>query len=160
MSWVRVRVFAPTMLLVALGGLPGCGGDELSRTDPRFATPERTVATLLAAHGAGGASQAELQERFVAQGGLTVVDREAYELCFADLGTPSGPALAQYVVGMIAAARDELRYETVDQHGYVVPRRGPRIVMRRGDDGAYRIMLAESVPEDARDGLTALEGSP
>jgi hypothetical protein len=58
---------------------------------------------------------------------------------------------------MIAAGRDELRYETVEQHGYVVPRRGPRIVLRRGDDGAYRIVLAESVPEDVQRSLTALE---
>lgn len=145
----RVSVLWSVVLLVACG--------EVTRTDPRFATPERTVATLLAAHGAAELSQAELTERFVSQGRLTVVDREAYELCFADPETPGAQGLAEYVVGMIAAGRDELRYETVEQHGYVIPRRGPRIVLRRGDDGAYRVVLAESVPEDVQRSLTALE---
>ncbi|HEY8430304.1 MAG TPA: hypothetical protein VIL20_18110 [Sandaracinaceae bacterium] len=134
----------------------GCG--ETSSADPRFATPERTVETLLEAHGAGEASEAELRAR-VAEGGLRVVDRELFARCFADLDQPAGPALASYVLGMIAAARDALRYETIADRGYVVPRDGVRIVMRRGSDGAYRIVLSESVPEDVQRTLRELEGA-
>lgn len=143
---------ALTLAVLALG----CG--EASHADPRFATPERTVETLLAAHGAGDASEGELQER-IASGGLAVVDRELHARCFADLDQPGGAAMASYVLGMLAAARDALRYETVADRGYVIPREGMRIVMQRGEDGAYRIVLADSVPEDVRRSVLELEGA-
>lgn len=141
-------------VLAALLAAVGCG--EASSTDPRFATPERTVDTLLAAHGAGEASAADLTAR-VAAGGLSVVDRELHARCFADLDQPGGEAMAGYVLGMIAAARDALRFETVGERGYVIPREGARVVMQRGADGAYRIVLAESVPEDVRRTVLELE---
>ncbi len=143
--------------LAALAAMMACG--EASGTDPRFATPERTVDTLLAAHGAGEASASELTAR-VAAGGLPVVDRELHARCFADLDQPGGEAMAGYVLGMIAAARDALRFETVGERGYVIPREGARVVMQRGADGAYRIVLAESVPEDVRRTVQQLEGAP
>lgn len=67
--------------------------------------------------------------------------------------------MASYVLGMLAAARDALRYETVADRGYVIPREGMRIVMQRGEDGAYRIVLADSVPEDVRRSVLELEGA-
>lgn len=142
-------------LALSFALLVGACGD-LTHTDSRFATPERTVSTLLAAHGVEHASQTELRERFVSEGRLAIVDRGAYEACFVDLDQPGGEALAGYVLGMVAAARDELRYETVEQHGYVIPREGARIVMRRGADGAFRIVLTESVPADVRRDLLAI----
>lgn len=135
-----------------------CG--DVTRTDPRLATPERTVRTLLAAHGIEDAAPGALEERLIAEGGFAIVDRAAYEACFADLHQPGGAGMAGYVLGLLAAARGELRYETIEQHGYVqVRREGLRVVMRRGEDGAYRIVLAESVPEDVRRSITGIEGA-
>ncbi|HJL16850.1 MAG TPA: hypothetical protein RMH99_14395, partial [Sandaracinaceae bacterium LLY-WYZ-13_1] len=54
-------------------------------------------------------------------------------------------------------ARDDLRYETVEDRGYVYPREDVRVVMERGADGAYRVVLAESVPDDVRRGLLQVE---
>ncbi len=150
-----VRISLP--IVIVAFALVGCG--EGAHGDPRFSTPERTVETLLAAHGAGEASDEELRGR-IASGGLSVVDRELYARCFTDLEQPGGEALASYVLGMIAAARDALRYETHVDRGYAIPREGVRIVMQRGEDGAYRIVLAESVPADVRESLRALEAAP
>ncbi len=134
-----------------------CG--DVTRTDPRLATPERTVRTLLAAHGIEDAAPGALEERLIAEGGFAIVDRAAYEACFADLHQPGGAGMAGYVLGLLAAARGELRYETIEQHGYVQVREGLRVVMRRGEDRAYRIVLAESVPEDIRRSITGIEGA-
>lgn len=139
----------------------GCG--ELQRTDTRFATPERTVRTLLAAHGI--AESDDVQARLIAEGAFSIVDREAYEACFADLDQPGGDAMAGYVLGLLAAARSELRFELFERRAVVNVGPGVRVAMERGSDGAYRILLAESVPEDVRRGLLGLEppsgpGSP
>lgn len=132
--------------LVALGLALGCG--DLKRTDSRFATPERTVATLLAAHGISEPGNIEaLEAQLGDQGGFAVVDRELYEACFVDLDEPGGSARAGYVLGMLAAAYRELRYETIEHRGYATAQ-GVRIAMQRGEDGAYRIVLNDSVPAD------------
>ncbi len=136
--------------LAGLIALASCG--QASGTDPRFATPERTVETMLAAHDAGHASGAEIQARMASEGALPIVDAEAYAACFTDRDQPGGGALAEYVFGMIAAARDDLRYETIGDRGSVIVRPGVRVAMQRRD-GAYRIVLAESVPEDVRRSL-------
>lgn len=150
-----------TVSRVALAALLLCAcGDATTRTDPRLATPERTVQTLLAAHGIAGADRDEVQARVVAEGGFSIADREAYEACFADLDQPGGPGMAGYVLGLLAAAQGELRYETFEQRGVVQVREGVRVVMRRGDDGAYRIVLAESVPEDVRRSIVGLGAAP
>ena len=147
----RLAAIFSTVLVLACG--------DVTRTDPRLATPERTVATLLAAHGIEDAAPGELEERLIAEGGFAIVDRAAYEACFVDLHQPGGAGMAGYVLGLLAAARGELRYETIEHHGYVQVREGIRIVMRRGEDGAYRIVLAESVPEDIRRSITGIEGA-
>jgi hypothetical protein len=122
-------------------------------TDSRFATPEHTVATLLAAHGLADVSSDEIRAR--AATGYPVRDRAAHEACFADLDRPGGEALAGYVVGVLAAGRDDLRYETVGDRGLVRLPNGPPIVMERTRAGAYRIVLEQSVPEDLREPFTA-----
>ncbi len=143
-----MRAPATTGILLALAVLTACG--ETSTTDQRFATPERTVDTLLTAHGAGDTSADAIEARMASGEGLPIVDPEAYAGCFTDLGEPGGQALAEYVFGMIAASRDSLRYEAIARRGYVVLRSGDRVVMERGADGAYRIALRESVPDDVR----------
>jgi hypothetical protein len=162
---VRTRsartTLAPVLGRIVLASLLAVGCGEPRTTDPRFATPERTVATLLEAHGVGAdARQDEIRARAVDEGGFRVRDRAAYEACFADLDRPGGQALAAYVMGMLAGARDELRYTTFEERASVQLRDGQRIAMRRGSDGAYRIVLADSVPEDAQRSLLELAGSP
>lgn len=122
---------------------------DARHTDSRFATPERTVRTLLQAHGIAELGPRDIERRAVAEGGFTVVDREAYEGCFVDRDQPGGDAMAGYVFGVLAGAGRDLRFELVEQRAYVQAR-DARIVMQRGEDGAYRIVLADSVPEDLR----------
>lgn len=129
--------------------LIACGEES----DPRLSTPERTVDTLLAAHGLSNVSAGEIRTAGAAN--FPVQDRAGHEACFADLDQPGGEALASYVVGVLAAARDELRYEAVGERGIVRLPNGPPVVMER-TRGHYRIVLAESVPEDLRETLTTL----
>jgi len=149
-----VRAMSARLAVVLVVLLVSACGDAAT-ADPRLATPERTVRTLLAAHGI--AERDDVQARMIAEGGLSIVDREAYEACFADLDQPGGAGMAGYVLGLLAAARGELRYELFEQHAVVYVREGVRIAMRRGDDGAYRIVLAESVPADVRRSIVGLE---
>ena len=113
-----------------------------SVVDPRFATPERTVATLLGAHGLRGLDEAQIRARLIRGGGLEVGDRAAYEACFVDLAE-AGEGRAAYVVGLLAARVDHLRFEIVGDRASVFPRQGVRVAMVRRE-GAYRIELATS----------------
>lgn len=134
----------------------GCD-DAVTRTDPGLATPEATVSTLLGAYGLEDVPQEEVRRRIGQHGAFELRDRAAFESVFADLDQPGGEGMAGYVLGLLAAAKDELRYETVAGRGYVIPREGVRVVMDRGDDGAYRIVLTESVPEEIRSSLLSVE---
>lgn len=134
--------------------LVGCG--DVQTTDSRFATPERTVHTLLASHGMSEMSQQDIRERIGEHGAFQLRDTEAWRSCFADFEQPAGEGMAGYVLGILAAGRDELRYETVGDIA-TVRLQEERVVMRRGDDGAYRIVLRDSVPERVRAGLLQIE---
>lgn len=152
----RSRVLVLALCLAAfLGGL-GCD-ENLTHIDARFSTPEHTVDTLLGAYGVSELPQDDLRARIATQGGLTLQDREAYAGCFVDLARPGGEGMAGYVLGMLAAARDDLRFETAGDRGYAFPREGIRVVMIRGEDRTYRISLAESVPEEVQRGLLQVE---
>ena len=149
-----LRRFGIVLALAAL--FVGCD-DGVTRTDSRFATPERTVATLFEAYGIADASQEAVRQRIGTHGAFELRDRAAFEQCFRDLDAPGGEGMAGYVLGLLAAAKDELRYETVEGRGYVIPREGVRVVMDRDETGAYRIVLAESVPEEIRRSLLQVE---
>jgi hypothetical protein len=138
--------------------LLACGNDAFTTTDSRYSTPERTIETLLDSCDLRGSS-AENQAVIIEQGGSRIRDQRAYDACFSDIDQPGGQAMAGYVVGMVAGARDELRYETIEGRGYVIPREGIRIVMERDERGAYRIVLRESVPENVRRSILQLESS-
>lgn len=144
------------LTLVGLVAVAGCG-EGVTRTDSRFATPERTVRTLLSTYGLEDAPQEEIWARMATRGAFELQDRETFRRCFTDLDRAGGEGMAGYVLGLLAAARDDLRYETVEDRGYVIPRDGIRVVMARDDTGAYRIVLAESVPDDVRRGLLQIE---
>lgn len=134
----------------------GCEGATTS-TDPRFATPERTAETLLASYELDTVSQDEVRARLAAHARFELEDRDAFEACFADLdASPAGEGLAGWVLGAIAAGKDELRTTIAADRATVSPREGVRVVMRREDDGAWRIVLAESVPADVRRGIEAV----
>ncbi|MCB9597914.1 MAG: hypothetical protein H6719_34680 [Sandaracinaceae bacterium] len=140
---------------VWLAALVGC--DDAQVTDPRFATPERTVATLLATHGLADESQDAIRARIAERGSFELRDAETWRMCFTDLDRPGGEGMAGYVLGLLAAGREDLRYETIADRGYAMPREGIRVVLERGQDGAFRIVLAESVPEEVQRGLLQVE---
>jgi hypothetical protein len=129
-----------TLCLLTLLG--HCGGEGVSVTDPRFATPERTVETLYAAHGVADLDAASTLAR-LGRGPIPVVDRPVYEACFADLDGPADPR-AVYVTGLLLAARGRLRFEIAGDHARAFPREGVRVAFLRGAEGAFRIHLANS----------------
>lgn len=146
---------APLICAVLITMIAGCEG-AVRTSDPRFSTPERTVATLLASYELDRLSQEEVRERIAAHRRFELADREAFEACFADFG--AGPAiegLAGWVLGALAAGKDELRTTITGDRATVSPREGVRIVMRL-EDGAWRIVIAESVPEDVRRAIAAV----
>ena len=138
--------------LLAAVLLAACDGDTTS-TDPRFATPERTVATLLGSYGLADVSQEEVRTLMAAHERFELVDRPSFEACFVE-HAEGGPedalieGLAGFVVGALAAGKDELRVEIAGDTAYVSPRAGVRVVLHRQDDGRFLIALRESVPED------------
>ena len=142
-------------LLLPLLSLFGCA-EAVTRTDVRFSTPEHTVQTLLGAYGLEEVSQETIRARMAEGGGFTLQDRETWRACFTDFDQPGGEGMAGYVLGMLAAARDDLRYELAGDWAYVYPRDEVRVVMAH-EGGAYRIVLARSVPEDVRRTLMQVE---
>lgn len=137
--------------------LAACEG--ATRTvDARFSTPEHTALTLLGSYGLEHATQAEIREHMAQHDRFEMRDRRAYEACFADLrdGDAASEGLAGFVFGAIAAGRDDLRVQIAGDHATLTPRDGVEIVMRQGDDGAFRIVLAESVPTEVRTQLAAI----
>lgn len=148
----RSRLAVLCLLLM----LSACGGD-LTETDARFSTPERTVTTLLGTYGLNDMPQAEIHARLAERGSFELRDGVTWRACFVDIDRPGGEGMAGYVLGLLAAARDDIQYETIADRGYASPRADVRVVMQRGSDGAYRIVLAESVPETVRRGLLQIE---
>lgn len=146
---------APFALVLALLGCDGA----TTVIDARFSTPEHTVETMLRAYGLEGASQEQIREQMSAHGHFELRDRASYEACFEDLGEgPVNEGLAGFVFGAIAAGRDDLRVETFGERATVSPREGVEIVMHRGADGAYRVVIAESVPAEIRERMAAVAG--
>lgn len=148
-----------TACLTSLLGLAllGCGDGDVQTTDARFSTPERTVETLLGTYDLDDVPQEQITQMIVQRGSFELRDRETWAQCFADLEQPGGEGMAGYVLGLLAAGRDDLRYETAGEYAYAFPREGVRVVFERQDDGTYLISLARSVPEEVRGGLLQVE---
>ncbi|AKF10480.1 hypothetical protein [Sandaracinus amylolyticus] len=139
------------LIAIAVLGMVAC--DAPRGVDARFSTPEHTIETLLASYGLEDATQEDIRARMAAHERFELRDRASFEACFADLPPgPVGEGLAGWVLGAIAAGRDELRVEIFGDRATVAPREGVRIAMRR-EDGAWRIVLDESVPSDVRRAL-------
>ncbi|MDQ3036511.1 MAG: hypothetical protein M3Y87_29205, partial [Myxococcota bacterium] len=120
-TWIAAgAALAAGLAALAVGG---CEGATTSM-DSRFATPERTVATLLASHGLEGLSQEETRARMARHERFEVTDEAAFRACFVDLDDPVSEGLAGWVLGALAAGRDELRTEMFAEQATVAPREG------------------------------------
>lgn len=153
-----MRLFAIVLVLLSLLGCEGA-----TRTvDARFSTPEHTVRTLMSAYGLADATQEQIRERLAAHDRFEMQSRATFRACFEDLGPESGTAgaasegVAGFVFGALAAGRDDMRVQIAGDRATVSPRAGVEIVMHRGDDGAFRIVLAESVPDEVRARMASL----
>lgn len=136
--------------------LVACEG-AVTHTDARFSAPEHTVDTLLRAYDLEDVPQAEIRERMARHGRFELVDRPSYEECFADFGgTASDEGYAGFVVGALAAGRDDIRVTITGERASVSPREGVRIVLLRHDDGTWRIVLRDSVPLELRERLSSV----
>ncbi len=144
--------------MVVLCLLAAIGCDGATRTiDARFSTPEHTVRTLLSAYGLADATQDQIRERMAAHDRFEMQSRATFRACFEDLGTQAASeGVAGFVFGALAAGRDDLRVEITGDRATVSPRAGVEIVMHRGDDGAFRIVLRESVPAEVRARMASL----
>jgi hypothetical protein len=143
--------------LCASLSLAACEG-ATHTVDARFSTPEHTALTLLGSYGLEHATQAEIREHMAQHDRFEMRDRHAYEACFSDLrdGDAASEGVAGFVFGAIAAGRDELRVQITGDRATLSPRDGVEIVMHRGDDGAFRIALADSVPSEVRTQIAAI----
>lgn len=136
------------------GTLGGCEG--MTRTDSRYATPERTIETLLTAYGIEDVPQDELRGRIASGGSFRLVDRPAYEGCFFDMEGSFGEGLAGYVLGALAAGREDIRTVITGDRAVVSPREGVDVVLRRDETGAWRIVLRDSVPDEVLERMAAV----
>jgi hypothetical protein len=142
-------------ILLALALLSACDG---ARTvDMRFSTPEHTVRTLLSAYGLQDATQDEIRERMAQHARFEMQSRATFRSCFEDLGSDAAEeGVAGFVFGAIAAGRDDLNVTITGDRATLTPREGVEVVMHRGEDGAFRIVLAQSVPAEVRTRMASL----
>lgn len=147
--------FFVAAVVAAWAGLAGCEGAGTT-VDSRFATPERTVATLLASYGLEDVPQEEIRARMAAHERFELRDGEAFRACFVELDDPLSEGLAGWVLGALAVGRDELRTEIFGERATVAPREGVRIALHQQRDGTWRIALRESVPDDVRRALSSV----
>lgn len=154
-----MRLFLCASVMAALLG--ACDGATRT-TDARFSTPEHTVRTLMGSYGLADATQEQIRERMAGHDRFEIQSRSTFRECFEDMGPTSGTAgaasegAAGFVFGALAAGRDELEIALHGDRATIVPRQGVEIVMHRGQDGAYRIVLAESVPAEVRARMASL----
>jgi len=144
----RLRVLALSVLLCA-----ACGDD--ADADPRFATPEATVDTLLASYGVDRMSQDDVQEAMGKRARFELRDEQSYRACFDDWNGPQDEGLAGFVFGTVAAGKDQLEVEREGDRAriYPNPERRDRSVVLVERDGEWKISLRESVPGSVREAL-------
>ena len=136
-------------VLCALVALAAC--DDVHHVDARYATPERTLGTLLDAYGLRGRSLAEIQT-LRRTGRVHVRDEAAVRGCFEHYDGAEDEALAGFVVGVVAEADGSLR--TTMTPGVARVAVGDRATLVLHDhDGAWRIDLPASVPGRVREGI-------
>lgn len=134
-----------------------CGG---SAPDPAFATPRATLMTLLRTHHLDKLPQQEIRKRMGRrdEGGLGPIDKQLMARCFEDFETndPLDHGLAGFVIGAVAAKRDDLRVRIQGDTAAVEVGGGAGIVLhRRGSEG-WKISLRDSVPRAYRERMEGL----
>jgi len=150
-----VRRGLPALLAAAaatLGPAAGCDEDD---PDPRFATPEATIGTLMAAYGVDRMSQDEIQLRMRSRERFQLRDEVSYRACFDDYEGIHHEGLAGFVFGTIAAGKDDLEivHAQGKAHVYPDPERRDRSVVLVEREGEWKISLRDSVPSDIRRAL-------
>ncbi len=140
------RAVTPLAVWLALGLSTGCSS---SAPDPRFATPNKTVETLLGAYGLDGVSQEEIQRRLRARQPFRLHDPATFHACFTSFEGDVSEAYSGFVVGALAAGRDDIRVTIIDDVAHVFPTSRVRVVMKRTDAG-WKIDLEQSVPAEIR----------
>ena len=140
-------VVAALVASAVLGACFGCSGT--TPPDPRFATPAKTVETLLGAYGLDGVSQHEIQRRLRARQPFRLSDAAAYHACFTEFDGEASEAYAGFVVGALAAGREDIRVTIIDDVANVYPTPRVRVVMKRTETG-WKIDLEQSVPAEIR----------
>lgn len=145
----RLLLSALSVLLLA----HGCGEDD---ADPRFATPEATVGTLLESYGVDRMSQDDIQESMRKRARFELRDEQAYRACFGDWNGPQDEGLAGFVFGTVAAGKDQLEVEREGDRArvYPDPERRDRSVVLVEREGEWKISLRDSVPSSVREALT------
>lgn len=141
-----MRFLALSSLLV---GLLGC--EDVRHADSRYATPERTMATLLASYGLADKSLAEVQS-LRRTGRVHVRDAAAQRGCFERFETAEDEAMAGYVVGVLAEADGSARPTLTAGTARVAVGDQATIVLR-DHEGAWRIDLPASVPVTTREAI-------
>lgn len=150
-----MRALCSTLALLCLSTL-GC----TEEVDPRYATPQATVASLFAAYGVEELPEAAAVEQMRAGERFTLRDPVGHADCFADYGGEVDEGAAGYVFGQLVVRKDHLHFERrgADTRVYPSERRGegaPFVTLREVD-GAHRFVLAESVPAEVRERLRLL----
>ncbi len=124
------------------------GCDDVETLDPHYATPERTIETMLGAYGLSDVT-ADEGRRLRRAGHLRLRNAEAYHACFDRFDGAGDEALAGYVVGSVVENRDALRTTITNDKARVMAERGAPVVLYKRR-GGWRISLDESVPQPYR----------
>lgn len=143
---------AACALTIALSALPGCREQH----DKRFDTPAATIDALFRSYGIAELSEAEVRARLQARERFELRDPRLHRECFADWRGEQDQGLAGYVFGRLAAAKDHLRIDVEGDLAQITPgiegaAQEATVLVRQ--DGAWKIALRQSVPEEVRQQL-------
>ncbi len=136
-----------------------CSSGPRVSNDLRFQSPKATIDTLLETYGLEGVTQDEVRRRMRVGRTFHLNDPATRDLCFADLGHESDEGFIGFVFGSVAAGKDDLRITVTDDVAHVFSetregRRARPVVLRQDDEGAWKIILNESVPDSVRTRLS------
>ena len=143
--------------LLALSGVLSLSGGCDPEPDPRYASPEATVATLLEAFECQDASQEEIRDRLAVGDRFELDDAASFHGAFVDYRGTVDEGLAGYVFGFVATGKDDLTVERAGARAYAYPKpsdRSRRVVFLE-TERHWLIALAESVPQPIQVALRA-----